>query len=358
MFLNLDEIKTIQLDHTNRCNLSCPQCARIVGNGQLNQNLTTSKDLKINDYKIILEPFSKQRLKLFFCGNYGDVISSPTFDEALDYIVENHPQHQIVIVTNGSLRSEKWWSDLARKLSPLKNSKVYFSIDGLSDTNSIYRVNSKFEKIIENLKAFVSSGGWARWDYLVFSHNAHQVGEARNLAKSIGVKSFNVKKTSRFILTDEERATTEIKTTKTIVEDIKDNKNKENFEQIKKSHTSFEQYTQETRIICKTKNEKTIYIDFNMRLWPCCWLGAPYLFQDDNQIQKKQIQKVFKKFGEDFNRLDVYGWDLLQSNFYQSYLEKSWEDQEASRLYTCGRTCGEKYEFSSGYGENRNLETL
>jgi hypothetical protein len=88
------------------------------------------KDLTVDDYKIILEPLSKN-IKIMHCGNYGDVIASPTFDETLDWCISNGYSN-IQILTNGSARKPSWWADLA-----YKKVSVVFSVDGLSETNHI-----------------------------------------------------------------------------------------------------------------------------------------------------------------------------------------------------------------------------
>ena len=75
---------------------------------------------------------------------------------------------------------------------------VHFGIDGLEDTNHLYRVNVKWKKVMENVKAFVENGGNAIWDYIVFRHNEHQVEQAREFSNKIGFKKFLVKKTGRF----------------------------------------------------------------------------------------------------------------------------------------------------------------
>ena len=44
----------------------------------------------------------------------------------------------------------------------------------------------------------------------------------------------------------------------------------------------------------------------------------------------------------------------------KTYLDNSWNAQtdKFKRIYTCGRTCGEKFEFSSGHGKNKNDKEL
>ena len=73
-----------------------------------------------------------------------------------------------------------------------------FSIDGLEDTNHIYRVGVQFKKIMENAKAYIDTGASAHWDMLVFDHNKHQVDECRQLADTMGFTWFRSKETDRW----------------------------------------------------------------------------------------------------------------------------------------------------------------
>jgi len=51
---------------------------------------------------------------------------------------------------------------------------------------------------------------------------------------------------------------------------------------------------------------------------------------------------------------------VLDHEFFQTYLERSWNspDDKYKRIYTCGRTCGNKFQFSSGFGKNIKSEKL
>lgn len=350
MYIPLDEIKIIQLDHTTRCNLLCPQCARVEDDKP--NPVMPVRDLTVDDYKLIFEPFIGKDIHILHCGSYGDVIASPTFDSTLDWCLSNN-FNKIRIITNGSARTTEWWSNLGKK----NLVEVVFSIDGLEDTNHLYRVNSNFNKIIKNMEAFVNAGGNVRWDYLVFEHNYHQVEEAKQLAKRIGVKTFNTKNTTRFINSSGYKNNITNKKSD-VIKDITNNPILENYNNVVKTYGSFNEYVRNTSIECKYKRDKTIFIDFETRVWPCCWVGAPIYFANNKDVQKIDIQNLFDKFGNDFNRLDVHGWDnVLGHEFYQSYLEQTWENS-TNRIYTCGRTCGPGYEFSSGYGANTEREKL
>ena len=66
-----------------------------------------------------------------------------------------------------------------------------FSIDGLADTNKLYRIGINHERVMANAKAFIEAGGKARWKMIVFKHNEHQIDEAKQLAKDMGFWEFD-----------------------------------------------------------------------------------------------------------------------------------------------------------------------
>jgi hypothetical protein len=96
-----------------------------------------------------------------------------------------------------------------------------------------------------------------------------------------------------------------------------------------------------------------------MKLWPCCWLGAPSYFHHKNK-QQPSFDHIKNLYGESFNDMRIHGWDVLKHDFFNSYLHNSWNNQDDTfkRIYTCGRTCGKKFEFSSGHGKNKNDKQL
>jgi len=352
MFGELGNIREIQIDHTSRCNLSCAQCAR-TDNGWSADPKNKNLDLTLDDYKILLAPFSENTISLFHCGNYGDALASPSFDETFLYSLSRKPL-RITVATNGSLKPASWWADFAREGG--ERLQVTFAIDGLEDTNAIYREGANWKRLMENVKAFIGAGGNARWDFIEFQHNYHQIEEAEKLAVDLGFKKFNVKYTARFASLGKKSETT--KSGKALL-DTQDNVNQKDLRDISVQYASFEEYARKTPITCKTKIEKKIFVDMHMRLWPCCWFGAPLYFKKNN-IQKRDFDHLVNLYGMDFNNMRIHGWSVLEHEFFQAYLENSWNkpDEKFKRIYTCGRTCGEKFEFSSGYGKNSHIRRI
>ncbi len=169
-------------------------CARNY-RGKVRNNLKIT-ELTLDDCKKIFPvSFIKQLELISLCGVYGEPITATELIEIIEYFFFCNPALHINIYTNGSMNSKEWWQKLAKSL---KNGYVIFGIDGIGNVHSIHRKNTSFDRIIENAKTFINAGGNARWDFIVFKHNEHQVEKARELSKELGFEIFQVKKTSRF----------------------------------------------------------------------------------------------------------------------------------------------------------------
>ena len=110
---------------------------------------------------------NKTFLKLInFCGSVDEPTTHPDFINIVDYFLNFT---KINVATNGSTRTEKFWSELGKK-----NISAFFGVDGI-DQKSLekYRIGSNFKKVKENWRAFIKAGGVATWQFIVFDHNEH-----------------------------------------------------------------------------------------------------------------------------------------------------------------------------------------
>lgn len=193
-----DDVKILHMETSSVCNAACPMCPR-----EYDIRFDKKKDptsLSLAQVKDLFSIKFIQNLELMFmCGNYGDPAAAPECIDIFNYFRKVNPTMKLGIHSNGGLRSETWWKELGNVLSR-DGDYCVFSIDGLADTNHIYRINTDFNKIMSNAKSFIDAGGKARWEYLVFAHNQHQVEEAKQLAKELGFERFNEKVSRRFNL--------------------------------------------------------------------------------------------------------------------------------------------------------------
>jgi len=143
-------------------------------------------EITFQDFKQILLPnFLKQIKYVNFNGNLGDFGVAQDADKILHYTADYVTEIQIE--TNGGMRTEKWWANLARD-----NVEVIFALDGVEDTHSLYRIGTTYNKVLSNALAFIKNGGNATWKMIEFEHNKHQIQEAHDLSKELGFKKFQL----------------------------------------------------------------------------------------------------------------------------------------------------------------------
>ena len=149
-------INNIHVEVTDRCNAECPVCPRSMSGGETFP-YTRDKELSLEYFKLIGKEFLSKINNWNFCGVKGDPASAQDLFEILDYILHCNPETRILIRTNGGARNEKFWSKIGN-LFVGKDCDVVWSIDGWEDTNHIYRKNVKWNKLFNNLNAYIKTG--------------------------------------------------------------------------------------------------------------------------------------------------------------------------------------------------------
>jgi MoaA/NifB/PqqE/SkfB family radical SAM enzyme len=188
------DLKSVTLELTTNCNASCPQCSRNFYGGVKIPSLPFA-DLSLSDIKIIFPASLVQQLSsIRLTGNYGDPMVSKDSLAICKYFRELNPELNLTFHTNASGRSKSWWQELAKLVT-----ECFFAIDGLEDTNCIYRRNTNWTQIMNIVTSFIGAGGIASWNFLIFEHNQDQISAAADLAKKLGFRNFYPKKTGRFL---------------------------------------------------------------------------------------------------------------------------------------------------------------
>lgn len=250
--------KVLHLEPTDVCNLACPLCARETDTNftQHKQNHLTVEQV----YSAVGHEFIQNLDKMFMCGNYGDPAAGQHTVRIYEYFRSINPTITLGMNTNGSLRTTNYWQELGEDILNQPLDYVVFSIDGLADTNHIYRRGAVWDKIVENAEAFIKAGGSAHWDMLVYQHNQHQVESAEQLAKSLGFKWFRAKVSKRPYINGLEFP------------------------------IGWQSPVQESGAIdCIALKEQSVYIDAQGRTSPCCWLGST----QTDFVTMKQVQATW-----------------------------------------------------------------
>lgn len=175
----------MQLDVTHRCSLLCPRCARVetIIDGEPAYKTMTKKDVSLELIKTMIE---EHHFNYFdFTGSFGDCIYHPEFSQIVELLKSK--EIEIKFHTNGSRKSKEWWKQLYEVMNP-EYDRIVFGVDGLKDTAHIYRVNIDFDSVVEAMKLGVECGfNKNQWMFIVFKHNEHQIEQAREFAKQIGI---------------------------------------------------------------------------------------------------------------------------------------------------------------------------
>ena len=143
-YITVDTINHINAELSNYCNAACPMCARFDSEQNLVKEITNNRHTTLDDIRDKIGTAVIKNLRMFrSCGNVGDGTMNPECEQIYDYVKSVNPTTDLSINTNGGARNTDFYKELAKL-----GVKVIFSIDGLEDTNHLYRRNVKWGKML------------------------------------------------------------------------------------------------------------------------------------------------------------------------------------------------------------------
>jgi len=386
---NYRKIKNIHFEVSSLCNAECPVCNRRLSGGPKNP-VMIERAVTVDEFK---KWFSADLLKqldqLLLCGNYGDPMTAPDLIPILTYYRELNPTGKISINTNAGGRDKKFWEDLSEVIGD--NGRVVFSVDGLEDTNHLYRKGVSWDKVMNAMTAFTSTKkATAVWEFLVFEHNQHQIAEARELATQLGIAQFFPKKAMGFMNGNDGTATIrtlntdgsfaynlhspsdEWKNEAIINPPVKFKKLGNNEEtgipmkleditntfNYKKAPTNFshcdiaedEEGTKkldDCDIVCEAlewagTDSQSLFVSSTGLVFPCCFTASKYW--SIANYETMQLRDFVESYGEETitlsdtkNIKDIVESDLMQIGYVNRWDKNSIKE---GKLYTCGIFCG------------------
>jgi MoaA/NifB/PqqE/SkfB family radical SAM enzyme len=337
-----EDIKGIHLELTSRCNASCPMCPRNVRGGRVNPNLPLTELFLDDIRRMFPDDFIARLAQLYMCGNYGDAMVARDTLEIFEHFRLLNPTMSLGLHTNGSGRDAAWWGRLARSIS-----RCVFGIDGLEDTNHLYRRGTNWRAIMSSVEAYISAGGRAEWDFLVFKHNEHQVEEARQLSRRLGFKKFTAKRTERFQINGkrvESRPVLDRDGNEEYEISLPTNELYRNEVLDSLNHlSSYRSYLEETQIACKAVAGSQIYASAEGLIFPCCWVSKLYdSFRPNGQGEIWNLIHRLPGGKDDLNATLRPLRDIIAGPFFQELIPGSWEKNSLERkdFTLCSRACG------------------
>ncbi len=296
----------VHIELSDICNAMCSMCGRqYIENGKLKTVPTFNKtQLKLDDIKNIFDDEFFERFNLGrvnFCGNISDPCASSDLLSIIQYLKPN--VKRIDIATNGSLKNLTYFSRLASSLKGIDH-RVTFALDGLQKTHSYYRINTDYKKILANARVFLNYGGYARWQFIIFKHNMHEVNVAKKISKKLGFQEFVAIKTQRF--------------------------HREEFKfthRNKKYHLQEPEETPEYEmsgdVKCKAKKDNEFFLDHYGNVHPCCYLGGAYMKIRFNECEDSIMEFYNSK---ENNAIQNSLSNILTDSQFLKYLQLSWDD--------------------------------
>jgi len=383
----------MHIEITNYCNAKCPLCPRYVDTSPIVRPEIILNQITIEQFKNWFPPeFIKNIIRIMFCGTHGDPALSKDLLKICKYIRKENDNCSIQIHSNGGARTTNFWRELAKIINTgFWKHCVIFGIDGLEDTNHLYRRGVNWNKLIENVKSYIDAGGRAEWDFLTFKHNQHQIDIAENLSKELGFSGFNKKRALGFehndILRDRHvydkngnyvysleppddkslinsRVKDKIKQSIKLIKDFSYLKNyKKGYNPDVESKLkdfdntkipNYATYYDNHIINCKSSTEygtSEIYINSNGIVFPCCYVGTRY----DSAIdlyEDTQLRHVIRKEGIDnfdLNKISIQ--KIISENHLDKVFTDSWKKQKISegKLCYCAMTCGQNSQLDNIY---------
>lgn len=297
----VNEIQRLHFEISNFCNLACPSCART--SRQKNSLLLNSSYLPFSTIQEKIKNSDMPNIKdISFCGNIDEPTIHPELEKILKYITNEFPQSYVSLSTNGSTRDVNFWNRLG-EISGSSNFTAIFAIDGLEDTNHLYRVGASWSKIVRNFRAYLSvPGAKAVWQFVVFDHNEHQIQEAKELSEKEGFVKFSVRYSGR--------------------------------SQQEKNINVFNKGITQTadNIICKSQTKvrhiaPSIFINYTGDVTPCC-------YQDINHFHvRKELEDIISSCCHSLYEGSLH--DIIEGDFFEAL------SQEIYKNKTCSKHCKE-----------------
>ena len=393
----------MHIELSNHCNAACPMCPRFVDStAKVRPDLNLASITRQQFEKWFPPKFMRNMERILFCGTHGDPLMTKDIIEITDYIQKTSPNCTLLFHTNGGMRNAKFWESFGNQLvSKNTQHRVVFSIDGLEDTNHLYRRNVDWTKLMENVKAFLSTGAVARWEFLVFGHNEHQVEEAKKLSSELGFADIEIKRALGFdsakngelnakgvydrdgnleYIIDPPTDPNFLNTrdTQRVNRTVEPKKDLGYLAEVKKGYhphveskvekfveselPPWNQYLKQyenMEIKCKScvpnsVKKSEIYVSCNGIVFPCCFVGTR-VDSSINLYEDTQLRVHIRKFGVDkFNLEKTSIYEIMNNGYLDQVYTSSWNKEKFAdgKLSYCAMTCGSNSEIDRIYSND------
>jgi len=190
---------TLGMEITNKCNLSCPLCVR--AREKLNRPVGV---MSLKNYKMVIDSLSDYLIHVRLHA-WGEPFLNPDLVEMVHYT--HHKGIYTNFHTNGHFLTEK-------KINGLIDAgldEITIALDGMSQkTYEKYRKGGDVQIVKSGVKNFCEikkqrkvNNPLINLQFIVMSHNEHEIEKIKNFAEEIGVDQLIIKTVNAFLVEDE-----------------------------------------------------------------------------------------------------------------------------------------------------------
>ena len=296
------------IEPTSKCTLECPLCDRT-------WFYETFKKRNLHEINVDnIVNFIGVNASISLCGNNGDPIYHSNFLELCKKFKDNNCS--LHIHTNGSAKTKAWWEKLKNILT--KDDCITFAIDGLEDTNHLYRKNAKWNSIMTAIKTLEDRDFKTVWQFIPFKHNQHQILQAGELSKELGIDEFKIVQSNRWLGKKDL---------------MPDREYVDNYYESQQKVLVDPNFSLDIQPKCLKNNlpSESLYVDAEGDFYPCCWIGT----------YRYKYKSVFSPKQKPFNIKDNTLNQILENTSVKDFFDST--KQFTSAHECCKIQCGVKH---------------
>ncbi len=179
--------KHIRLEASTHCQLKCPTCE--TATGELYKHVALGF-LRFDNFKRLLD--ENPQVEEIELSNFGEIFLNPQLPKIIEYA---HEKGVGLSARNGANLNTVREATL-EALVKFGFRHIRCSLDGASQgTYEQYRVRGNFSQVIQNIekinaykRQYNTEFPYLTWQFVVFGHNEHEIGMAREMAQSLGME--------------------------------------------------------------------------------------------------------------------------------------------------------------------------
>lgn len=181
---------SVGIDASSICQLNCPVCP--TGKGINKEGIIGKGYLKFIDFKNFVN--KNPNIRNIELSNWGEIFLNPDLIQIIKYAYLK----RINLTAGNGANLNDVRKEVLESLVKYNFKRLVVSLDGAkNESYKIYRQGGDFNKVIMNLnlinyykKKFHSNFPKLYWQFIIMSHNEHELPVARNMAQKLGLKFF------------------------------------------------------------------------------------------------------------------------------------------------------------------------